>query len=56
MTLPSQAAEPPPDAELLEFLGQWGDAAVVLDDPEADPAPEDTRPAPHDPEVDDDAR
>lgn len=56
VTLPTQAVEPPPDAELLEFLGQWGDAAAMLDEPEADPAPDDTRPAPHDTEGDDDAR
>lgn len=49
MTLPTLAVEPPPDAELLEFLAQWGDAAAVLDEPEDDPAP-------HDTEGDDDAR
>lgn len=56
MTLPTQAVEPPPDAELLEFIGQWGDAGAVLDAPEADPAADDARPAPQDPEGDDDAR
>ncbi len=56
MTLPSHAAEPPPDAELLEFLAQWGDSAAVLDEPVDDIAADDTPTAPQDAGGDDDAR
>lgn len=56
MTLPSHAAEPPPDAELLEFLAQWGDSAAVLDEPADDIAADDTPTAPQDAGGDDDAR
>lgn len=56
MTLSTLAGEPPPDAELLEFLAQWGDAAAVLDEPQDDPAPDAAPAAPQDTEGDDEAR
>jgi hypothetical protein len=56
MTLSTLAGEPPPDAELLEFLAQWGDAAAVLDEPQDDPAPDAAPAAPQATEGDDEAR
>lgn len=31
LALPVAAADPPPDADLLEFLAQWGEAGDLLD-------------------------
>lgn len=31
MTAVSCADEPPPDADLLEFIGEWGEDAALVD-------------------------
>lgn len=45
MNAPCRAAEPAPDAELLEFIAQWGESAALIDQAE-DPAADDSAPSP----------
>ncbi len=46
MTQPGHASGTPPDAELLEFIAQWGEAAALFDGPEDNAGTNDNHPTP----------
>ncbi len=53
MTAVSRAGEPPPDADLLEFIGQWGDNAALIDAANDTPVQDPNSPPPPPVEADD---